>query len=424
MVHGRRGQKPLKNRRERTADAILAVSAALAAGAAFLPPSAGSGLLFHTALAAAVGGAADWFAVNSLFRRPLGIPFRTELVPRSRDKIIRMARAMIAEEILTVPRIYRVLKTHSLSGAIQPWLAQHRDMVRELLRRLLLEGMEQLDKERLSQKAADAAGRTAESIDWAALLHRALLEAETEERRPRLLRGIRNAAQAFLKDGLTDTEILDLYHRAWETYERDGMGRGMLRSLLQGQLGLTDEKAAALIQEKIMDWAHTLGDPDSEAGRRLLEKYRAFLERLGSDAPYRKRFNEAAGAFLLPLLREKGADWILGLLESRQETAAGEAADRLLRLAERSLADASSRKQIDRFLLGQIVQYLPAIQQAIGDSAERALSAYSGREMAELIETNVWHDLQMIRVNGSLMGAVLGALSYAAFYGMSGGALL
>ena len=70
------------------------------------------------------------------------------------------------------------------------------------------------------------------------------------------------------------------------------------------------------------------------------------------------------------------------------------------------------------------MQYLPAIQQAIGDSAERALSAYSGREMAELIETNVWHDLQMIRVNGSLMGAVLGALSYAAFYGMSGGALL
>lgn len=396
----------------------------LAAGAAFLPPSAGSGLLFHTALAAAVGGAADWFAVNSLFRRPLGIPFRTELVPRSRDKIIRMARVMIAEEILTVPRIYRVLKTHSLSGAIRPWLSQNRDMVRELFCRLLLEGMAQLDKVRLSQKATDAAGSIAASIDWASLLREALLEAETEERRPRLLRGIRNAAQAFLKDGLTEEEVLDLYHRAWESYERGGMGRSMLRGLLQGQLGLTDEKAAALIEEKIMDWAHTLGDPESEAGKRLLAKYQTFLARLGNDALCRKHFNEAAGAFLLPLLREQGAGWILGLLESRQESAAEEAADRLLCLAERSLAGDASRRLIDRFLLRQIVQYLPSIQRAIGDSAERALSLYSGREMADLIETNVWHDLQMIRVNGSLMGAVLGALSYAGFYIMSGGALL
>lgn len=44
--------------------------------------------------------------------------------------------------------------------------------------------------------------------------------------------------------------------------------------------------------------------------------------------------------------------------------------------------------------------------------------------MADLIENSVWHDLQMIRINGSLIGAFLGGLSYIAFYWISGGAPL
>ncbi len=41
------------------------------------------GLLASGFSAAMVGGLADWFAVSALFRRPLGIPFRTEIIPRN-----------------------------------------------------------------------------------------------------------------------------------------------------------------------------------------------------------------------------------------------------------------------------------------------------------------------------------------------------
>lgn len=57
------------------------------------------------------------------------------------------------------------------------------------------------------------------------------------------------------------------------------------------------------------------------------------------------------------------------------------------------------------------------IHRKLGESAESALSRYSGKEMADLIENSVWHDLQMIRINGSLIGAFLGGLSYIAFIG-------
>ena len=45
------------------------------------------GLLTHLAGAALIGGLADWYAVTALFRRPLGISFKTALIPNSKERI-------------------------------------------------------------------------------------------------------------------------------------------------------------------------------------------------------------------------------------------------------------------------------------------------------------------------------------------------
>ena len=45
-----------------------------------------------------IGSVADWFAVTALFRKPLGISFHTELIPRNRDKIIGGIRKAIEEK--------------------------------------------------------------------------------------------------------------------------------------------------------------------------------------------------------------------------------------------------------------------------------------------------------------------------------------
>lgn len=149
--------------KERTADLILAAAAAAAAAASFLPASFASGLLFHSALAAAAGGAADWFAVNSLFRKPLGFSFRTELVPKSRDKIIRMARDMLEREILTVPRIYKVFKNHSISLALTAWAAENRDILRAAAEQAAGVCLRALDKKAAAELGAEAAEKLYET---------------------------------------------------------------------------------------------------------------------------------------------------------------------------------------------------------------------------------------------------------------------
>lgn len=67
------------------------------------------------------------------------------------------------------------------------------------------------------------------------------------------------------------------------------MGRNMLRGLLQSQLGLNDEKAAGLIRKKLMEWAESVGNPESRAGQMIVEAGHRFLERLGNDPAYQEK---------------------------------------------------------------------------------------------------------------------------------------
>lgn len=98
-------------RNDTKANWIFAVSA-LAFAAAFAwrlhNDSLASNVLYFLTQSAFIGSAADWFAVTALFRKPLGIPFHTALIPRNRERIIRGIRST-AEEYLVKPELWQGL---------------------------------------------------------------------------------------------------------------------------------------------------------------------------------------------------------------------------------------------------------------------------------------------------------------------------
>ena len=68
------------------------------------------GLITHISGAAMIGGLADWYAVTALFTKPLGIHFKTALIPRNKERFVEMARHMMVDELLRVSHMYEVLK--------------------------------------------------------------------------------------------------------------------------------------------------------------------------------------------------------------------------------------------------------------------------------------------------------------------------
>jgi len=71
--------------------------------------------LFYAVMEAAlVGGVADWFAITALFKKPLGFPWHTALIPRHRGRVIASIRDMVHHELLTVESIKERVNHHSI----------------------------------------------------------------------------------------------------------------------------------------------------------------------------------------------------------------------------------------------------------------------------------------------------------------------
>lgn len=66
--------------------------------------------------AALVGGLADWFAVTALFRKPLGWPYHTALIPRNREKMIEAIGAMVQNELLSENLLRQRIQNFNLSN--------------------------------------------------------------------------------------------------------------------------------------------------------------------------------------------------------------------------------------------------------------------------------------------------------------------
>lgn len=85
------------------------------------------GLLSSTFCAAIIGGFADWFGVSALFRKPLGIPFKTEIIPRNRENIFNALSDMVEEELLTKDNINEMINKNSISKLLIKYLSKNNE---------------------------------------------------------------------------------------------------------------------------------------------------------------------------------------------------------------------------------------------------------------------------------------------------------
>ena len=99
------------------ATAALAVSVAGAIGTSSLAQAGLLGGMVHNGfLASTVGGLADWFAVTALFRKPLGISYRTEIIVRNRQRIMQAVVDFAANDLLASANIMKFVNQQDVAG--------------------------------------------------------------------------------------------------------------------------------------------------------------------------------------------------------------------------------------------------------------------------------------------------------------------
>jgi uncharacterized membrane-anchored protein YjiN (DUF445 family) len=357
--------------------------------------------------AALIGGIADWFAVTALFRHPLGIPIpHTALIPRSKDEIGRGLAEFVQQNFLDPPNLRQWLTNADIAGRVASWLdsSDHSALAARRSIETAAAIAESLDDE------AVASVVTQTSLDWI--------------RQTSVTPLISLVVDAWLKRGRT-RESIEATLRGVEVVLVDNLPH-FRESFARSAPWWVPSWAEDLIFERIIaSFRILVDDVASDPTHPVRSDIERMLARLADDlrnsADLAERIEESKLRILdsPELAAAIQSQW--QLLHESLDRAAGQPGSELeQRLAEliqwwarRVLDDASLRVRID----GWIAQSAERLAQKWDDEVigliETTVAGWDPTEISHRLELQLGRDLQFVRINGTVVGALVGIAIHA-----------
>ena len=390
---------------------LLLAMAALTLGSYALPEGTWSDLLQAAAKAGFVGGIADWFAVTALFRHPLGLPIpHTAIIPAQKARLGRALGRFVANHVFTPDEVARTLARLDLPGILRGFLT---DPAASRPAAEALAGM----LPRLLASVADGRGRRTVSR----LLPRLLGGAGAGVVVARALRGLVEGGrhqEVFgfvleqLKSALAAKE--EQLRHAIEDRVREQGGR-----LLGWALGAS---IARRVLTAVTGELDKMGPDNSDLRQAFDEWVRAEIVRIEEDP---ERAAEIGRAIRRVLSHETVQAWLWDVWERLRATVERDVADpqgRTITLLEgalgdlgRTLADDPAAAARLQHAAGAVVSHvLPTARAQLADFIAQVVAHWDTATIVDRLELRVGRDLQYVRVNGTLVGFLVGGLVYAA----------
>lgn len=355
--------------------------------------------------AAMVGGLADWFAVTALFRHPLGVPIpHTAIIPKNKDRIGDNLATFLRQNFLTPRIVARRLESVDMAAAAGRWLSAPATdgRMRRSFGRLLTQLIEALDSEAIGGMIRSAAASRLKTMEAAPMLATALEGAIANNRHEPLI----DAAIQWANRALEANEYMI----------RDAVRE---RTAWLLRVASLDETIAdriidairGVLSEVAVDPTHpmrrriTQGLVDFAFDMRHLPETRARVEAIKNEL-----IENPELARYLDGLWTSVRDWLLRAAADPEAALAGKLGKTARQLGETLLADpklrASVNLQARRALVGLVAEYGDEIVRLVSDT----IRGWDASTVTDRIETAVGRDLQYIRINGTLIGGLIGLL--------------
>ena len=363
------------------------------------------GLVRATAEAAMVGGVADWFAVTALFRHPLGIPIpHTAIVAQRKDRIGRSLGNFVGNNFLSRDVIARQLGGMKLGERAARWLAEPRHQ--EQLARAIAGGVaraaEAVPDDELLASVQHTLVLQLRKMHVAPLLADLLDLATTDDRHQEFLDRLVTLMNRIVEENKELIRVRIAEESPWWV-------PGAVDDKLYQKIVAGIERTLA---EVAADDAHPLRSQFDKALRDFVEKLHTSPETIARAEAMKERLlehpavTEVSGA-LLSAARDALAKY------AGPEAPSPEPLQRALgALAERALGNESLLRDVDqsveRLVLGVVDQYRPEVAGLIA----RTVEGWDATAASAKIEVQIGRDLQFIRINGTLVGALVGLLLY------------
>jgi uncharacterized membrane-anchored protein YjiN (DUF445 family) len=371
------------------------------------PDNTVAGYVEAFAEAAMVGALADWFAVTALFRHPLGLPIpHTAIIPERKDEIGRGLGTFVQGNFLSGPVIAEKIRSVGVSARVGAYLA------------------DPANAHKLGENAGDAV--------------RAAMEVLRDE-------DVAPVVERMVTDRVAEVPAAPVASRVLEAAVADGHHHAVIEGLLGATATFLDrniDTIRARVERESPWWVPE--SVDDRIVNKLTTSGRRFLEEVAADPdhPVRHQIDERISELVVelrtsPELAARGEEIKAQLLahpalRSWTSTLWGDLKGTLLTASADPDSELRSRLEEGIVRLGRTLQDDPELQAKFDGWVERTVlyvldqyrdevadlisgtvARWDAEDASRRIELQVGRDLQFIRINGTVVGGLVGVVIHA-----------
>ncbi|MBT2508118.1 DUF445 domain-containing protein [Streptomyces sp. ISL-98] len=361
-----------------------------------------------------VGALADWFAVTALFKRPMGLPIpHTAIIPTKKDQLGTTLGSFVGENFLSSDVVRTRLRAIGIGRRVGAWLSEpdHADRVTEELSTALRGALTVLRDSDVQAVVGEAITRRADAAEIAP--------------------GIGQALDKVVADGAHRRAVDLICSRAhdWLVLHGDSV----MDAVQGGAPGWTprfvDKKVGDRVYKELLRFITEMRDMPGHPARGAIDRFlRDFAADLRSDTDTRAKVERLKSEILgrgevQDVIASAWAavrTMIISAAEDEQSELRLRVRASLLSLGSRLATDGRLQGKLEGWLEDAAVYVVTTYRSEITSLISDTVAGWDAEQTSRKIEAHIGRDLQFIRINGTVVGALAGLLIYTVSHVVSG----
>ncbi|RRQ47011.1 DUF445 domain-containing protein [Chryseobacterium sp. SC28] len=356
--------------------------------------------------AAMVGALADWFAVTALFHYPLGIQIpHTNLIENSKEKIGDNLGNFVVENFLSPQNIRPYIQKLKVSAYLGDWLSKERNqnLLISELSSILMDILQKLDDDAVVKFITNKAQEMSQSIKLNAIIGNGIEYLLHKNDHQRLITGLSSQIKNY---------ILQNQQLVTERVQKESFFF-IPKSV--------DSKISEKITKGLSDYFREVEEDLNHPLRtEITQKIFEFSKELKDEPKWESEFEGIKLEFLDGEKLNQYAEDIWHSLKSSLIVELTENNSKLKSYIQKNLGelvdnlqnDEPFQHRIDHWVRVTAYKYILKNTKGFGELISNTVGNWEGKELSRKLELEVGKDLQFIRINGTVVGGLVGLIIY------------
>ena len=367
------------------------------------------GLIYSGGCASMIGGFADWWGINKLLKKT---------IPKNKQKIFDGLSNMVSEELLTKETLKNLISNFDTSKLVIELVKNNNEIknIKTTLKLMIEDNINKLNNNETEKMISDLIMNNLKKFDLHKLIAYVIeitLRTEFEEK---FYDFILDELILLSKTDDFKKLLINFIDETRSSYEGESIRKKIIDRFKGSNINLAID-----IQKKIEKFLHSMKNNDNESRLTLKQWGYDKLDEFKNNNDFKFKIEK----WKFELLKNiKVEEYISKVFETtsakilKNEGFYNKIFVTIRNWINDLYENFDTQKKVDVFLKDIINKFIDDEHEKIGKLVKENLNKYTDTMLIKLIESNVGNDLQLIRINGSLVGGIVGIIIFIIKYSL------